>query len=124
MSENHFSFIDFEIFANMSLNELTMSQQKHIHTKDAAFVKCVEGLVSRRGSMTMAWNRVYMWSAVTLDAHEPWIAKHIKIQELLPLTTPVMFESEVNAYVFKEGTSWNQLRKDWQRQVRLNMLPK
>jgi Leucine-rich repeat (LRR) protein len=123
MSENHFSFMDFKIFANMSLNDLTMSQQKHIHTKGAEFLKCLEGIASRRGSIAMTWNRVYVWTHSMLDADEPWIAKHLQLQTTLPLTTPVSFKSEANAYVFKEGTSWELLRKDWQRQVRLIMLP-
>jgi hypothetical protein len=84
MSENHFSVIGFENFANMSLNDITICHQREIHTKEAACLKFVEGLASRRGSITLAWNREYLWSDLAPDAQEPWIARHIQLQEVLP----------------------------------------
>ncbi len=123
MSENHMSFIDFDLFANMSLNELTMFQQKHIHSKAASLFKFVDGIASRRGSMNIAWNRLYVWSSANLDEIQLWIAKHLELKTVLPITTPVAFQSETNAYSFKDGSNWELLRKDWQRQVRMNMLP-
>jgi Leucine-rich repeat (LRR) protein len=122
MSENHFSSIEFDVFANMSLNELTLFQQKHIHTKGVSFFQFMDGIASRRGSITLAWNRMYTWSMANLEDLQPWIAKHLEPKVMLPITTPVAFQSEANAYFFKEGSNWELLRKDWQRHVRMNML--
>ena len=123
MSENQLSTVDCNFFANISLNELTMFQKKHIHTQDMPFFKLMEGIASRRGSIAIAWCRVYAWSRASLDDIQPWIAKHLELKAVLPLTTPVEFNSEAMTYSFRDATSWDQLRKEWQRQVRLNMLP-
>jgi hypothetical protein len=123
MSENLFSNIDFEVFKNMALNELTIFQQKHIHSKDASLFTVVEGIASRRGSINIAWNRIFVWSAAKLDDLQPWIAKHLELKLMPPLTTPVAFQSEEITYSFKDGSNWELLRKDWQRQVRMHMLP-
>jgi hypothetical protein len=123
MSENLFSNIDFEVFKNMALNELTIFQQKHIHSKDASLFTVVEGIASRRGSINIAWNRIFVWSAAKLDDLQPWIAKHLELKLRPPLTTPVAFQSEEITYSFKDGSNWELLRKDWQRQVRMHMLP-
>lgn len=123
MSENHFSVINFDVFANTSLNEFTVFQQKHIHTKLELFFKFMDGIASRRGNIDMAWNRVYTWSAADSDNTQPWIFKHLEPMSMLPITIPVEFQSEENSYTFKDVSSWELLRKDWQRQVRMNMLP-
>ena len=123
MSENLFSYIDFEVFENIALNELTIFQQKHIHSKDASLFKVVEGIACRRGSINIAWNRIFVWSAAKLDDLQPWIAKHLELKLIPPLTTPVAFQSEEITYSFKDGSNWELLRKDWQRQVRMHMLP-
>ncbi len=83
----------------------------------------MDGIASRRGSMNIAWNRLYVWSSANLDEIQLWIAKHLELTTVLPITTPVAFHSETNAYSFKDGSNWELLRKDWQRQVRMNMLP-
>ena len=83
----------------------------------------MDGIASRRGNICMAWNRLYTWSAADSDHIQPWIFKHLEPTSMLPIAIPVECQSEENAYSFKDGSSWELLRKDWQRQVRMNMMP-